>query len=271
MNRPWLYADELYPKVNDGRKTVESLKRELKEKFAYIADLEEIALRKDIPIYEAFAGVKIESKLLILSPKKEQYKELLVASDKTPLQESRLDTKDSLISKIVQKAYNVIEDWNIETLKDDVKTSAENEMSIVLLGLMDDEKFLLTGDAGIEGLNSAMDSYRHYFRKSITGDIMFMQIPHHGGRHNVNPAVLNQLLGNKCGRETDREIVAFVSSAENSDHPYKMVVNAYLRRGAKVMKSGGNSILHRCEMPSRADYNTIESEKFNRYVEEWHD
>lgn len=68
---------------------------------------------------------------------------------------------------------------------------------------------------------------------------MFMQIPHHGGRHNVNPAVLNQLLGNKCGRETDREIVAFVSSAENSDHPYKMVVNVYLRRGAKVMKSGG--------------------------------
>lgn len=103
MNRPWLYADELYPKVNDGRKTVESLKRELKEKFVYIADLEEIALRKDIPVYEAFTGVKIESKLLILSPTKEQYKELLVASDKTPLQESRLDTKDSLISKIVKK------------------------------------------------------------------------------------------------------------------------------------------------------------------------
>ena len=38
-------------------------------------------------------------------------------------------------------------------------------MSIVLLGLMDDEKFLLTGDAGIEGLNSAMDSNRYYFRK----------------------------------------------------------------------------------------------------------
>lgn len=89
MNRPWLYADKLYSKVNDGRKTVESLKRELKEKFAYIADLEKIALRKGISIYEAFTGVKIESKLLILSPTKEQYKELLVASDKTPLQESR--------------------------------------------------------------------------------------------------------------------------------------------------------------------------------------
>lgn len=237
MNRPWLYADKLYSKVNDGRKTVESLERELKEKFAYIADLEEIALRKGISIYEAFTGVKIESKLLILSPTKDQYKELLVAPDKTPLQESRVDTKDSVISKFIQKVYNVFEDWNIETLKDDVITSAENEMSIVLLGLMDDEKFLLTGDAGIEGLNSAMDSYRHYFRKSITGDIMFMQIPHHGGRHNVNPAVFNQLLGNKCGRETDREIVAFVSSAENSDYPYKMVVNVYLRRGAKVMKS----------------------------------
>lgn len=147
MNRPWLYAAKLYSKVNDGRKTVESLKRELKEKFAYIADLEEIALRKGISIYEAFTGVKIESKLLILSPTKEQYKELLVASDKTPLQESRVDTKDSVISKFIQKVYNVFEDWNIETLKDDVTTSAENEMSIVLLGLMDDEKFLLTGDA----------------------------------------------------------------------------------------------------------------------------
>lgn len=271
MNRPWLYVDELFDKTDDKRITKESLVRRLKEKFQYIADLEELADRKAIPIYEAFAGQKIENKLFVLSPSKATYKQLLIESDKTPLQESRVDAKDSVFYRCMSKMYDVFESWNIETLREDVSTSAENEMSIVLLGLMDDEKFLLTGDVGTKGLRNAIDYYRYYYGKLITGDIKFMQVPHHGGRYNVSPSILNELIGNKVENGMDIGITAFVSAAENSDHPYKMVINAYLRRGAKVMKTAGKSIRHQMSMPLRNGYSSIESEKFNQYVEKWND
>lgn len=271
MNRPWLYVDELIDKADDKRITKDSLIRRLKEKFQYIADLEELADRKAIPIYEAFAGQKIEDKLFVLSPNKVTYKQLLIESNKTPLQESRIDTKDSVFSKFMSKICNVVESWNVETLREDISTSAENEMSIILLGLMDDEKFLLTGDAGVKALRYAIDYYRYYYGKVITGDIKFMQIPHHGGRHNVSPSILNELIGNKVDMRIDRGITAYASAAENSDHPYKMVVNAYLRRGAKVMKTSGNSIRYQKSMPARYGYSSIESEKFCLYVEKWND
>ncbi len=56
MNRPWLYADELLDKVNDGRMTVESLHRKLRDTYKTIAEIEDIALEKEIAIHEAFQG-----------------------------------------------------------------------------------------------------------------------------------------------------------------------------------------------------------------------
>lgn len=44
---------------------------------------------------------------------------------------------------------NLIESWQDEKLREDVETTSENEMSVVVLGKMDEENFLLTGDAGI--------------------------------------------------------------------------------------------------------------------------
>ena len=50
MNRPWLYIDDVFDKISDGRITKESLVRRLKEKYKYIADLEELAEEKGIEI-----------------------------------------------------------------------------------------------------------------------------------------------------------------------------------------------------------------------------
>ena len=45
--------------------------------------------------------------------------------------------------------------------------------------------------------------------------------------------------------------VAFVSVANDSDHPLQMVVNAFTRRGVKVYKTKGNVIRHSKNMPDR--------------------
>ena len=102
MNRPWKYVDDLFDKVNDGRITKESLARRLREKYKTIADIEDMAKEKNIPIYEAFEGAHIEDELLILSPEKQYYLSLLVSSEKTPLEMSSAFQHDGTLLKFLE-------------------------------------------------------------------------------------------------------------------------------------------------------------------------
>lgn len=267
MNRPWIYVDEIFDKVDDGRITKESLKRRLREKYSYIADLEDIAIEKDIPIYEAFEGMIICNKLTVLSPAKDFYLDLLVESDKTPLEESA--SLKFILKEAFQKVLNaLIETWKEENLKEDVKTSAENEMSVVILGQMDEENFLLTGDAGLRALNASIDYAESKFI-TIKDDVNFYQIPHHGGRHNVSTSLLNSMVGEVVDEGETNDKVAFVSAAKNSDHPLQMVVNAFIRRGVKVYKTNGGIIHHHRNMPDREGWTSITNLNFKNEVEEW--
>ena len=87
MNRPWLYIDEIFDKVKDSRITPESLEERLKNSYKDIAELEKIANMKGVTILEAFQGEKIDEYLTILSPTKELYIDMLIKSNKTPLEE----------------------------------------------------------------------------------------------------------------------------------------------------------------------------------------
>lgn len=262
MNRPWKYLSELYDKLKDGRITIESLERRLKESYSFIAELEEIALDKGIAIHEAFEGEIIENKLTVLSPTKEFYLDLLVESKKSPELQEGVNNQFP-----VNRAESISEDWNTETLREDVETSAENEMSLVILGEMGDENLLLVGDAGIRALDKAIE-YAKRINKFIKDTVKFMQIPHHGGRHNVNPSVLNKMIGEKVQEGVKTGKTAFVSVGENSDHPRKSVVNAYLRRGVDVYKMNGHTVNHsKGDMPNRDGWRTATKEEFNRCVE----
>lgn len=267
MNRPWLYVKDIFDKVNDGRITEESLKKRLREKYSYISELEDIAIEKNIPIFEAFQGSIISNKLTVLSPTKDFYLELLIESDKTPLEETSSFT--SFIKRSFQEILNaLIESWSEEKLKENVTTSAENEMSVVILGQMDEENFLLTGDAGLRALNKAIE-YAENILISLKDDVNFYQIPHHGGRHNISPSLLNKLIGEIVSEGSTNGKIAFVSAAKNSDHPLQMVVNAFTRRGVKVYKTDGGIIHHHKNMPGREGWSGIDKLNFNSSVEEW--
>ena len=272
MNRPWKYIDDLFDKVDDGRITKESLKKRLREKYKTIADIEDVAEEKKISICEAFQGTYVENEILILSPQKQFYLDLLVESEKTPFTENATLRQDGLVSKIFsavkEAALNVLETWNIETLRENEKTSAENETSVILRGKVDGKGFVLTGDAGIRALDRAI-KYMKSIGENPVLDISFYQIPHHGGRHNISPSILNKLIGEKVDNGVSRNKVAFVSVAQDSDHPLKMVTNAYIRRGVATYKTNGNVICHsNGKMPDRG-WSSLSAIEFSDYVEEW--
>lgn len=268
VNRPWELIDDLFEKVNDGRITKASLEERLRKTYSYVDSLEKIANEKKISIRNAFEGTEISDKLKVLSPSKEFYIDLLVESNKTPLEESITEsTNSSFFSKMVNNIKMVFETWTKELLREDVKTSAENETSVILLGDMEEQQFLLTGDAGIRALKNAINYAKELDYELKQVDIQ--QIPHHGGRHNVSPSILDDLIGKKKEENEKTNIHAFVSVSKISDHPLKMVVNAYKRRGASVFEARKYTVRHQFNIPDREGWGPTQELEFSKEVEEW--
>lgn len=271
MNRPWLYIDELWDKVNDGRITKESLEKRLREQYGVIAELEEIANRKKIPIVEAFQGELLENVMMVCSPGKQFYLDLLAESAKTPF-EGKVGAGATIIQRGLKKFKNYIlslaESWDKELLREDVETSADNEMSLVIRGAINGSGFLLCGDAGIRALDVTIN-YLNTQGEDIRETVSFYEVPHHGSRHNVTPSILDRLIGDKVGYDDEGKNTAFVSAAVESDHPLRMVTNAFRRRGVKVYKTSDGIICHRDgDMPERG-WNSVEEIGFYEEVEEW--
>jgi beta-lactamase superfamily II metal-dependent hydrolase len=279
MNRPWLYVDKILKLIDDGRMTKDSLEAHLKDDYPYIATLEEIAISKgkENCIYEGFQGCNISNQLKIMSPTKQFFIEQITATyNPSLLDKIKIHYKwDNItgfycpVAKLYPQQQSPYETWTNELLRDDVTTEPSNETSIVLLGDMEEENFLLTGDAGIKGLSSAIN----YSRKMNINlkQVSLYQIPHHGSRHNISPAILNQLIGDIIPEGTMPKKTAFVSAGKNSDHPRKMAVNAFIRRGVKVYQTKGSSFLHNINMPTRSEYSFFEPLDFSRKVEAWDD
>lgn len=265
MNRPWLYVDELFYRVDDGRITKNSLTDRFRDAYPFVCKLEEKANQKNVTIEPGFQGKKIGSNLTILSPSKDFYLDLIVESSKPQIAKSF--SEPPTIRSILEEMRVRPESWHTELLRENISTTSENETSIIILGAMGLEQFILTGDSGIRALNQAIDfaSDRGFNVKNT----LIYQVPHHGGRHNVSPSLLNRLLGPivEDGKETDR--MAVVSVGKNSDHPRKMVVNAFLRRGVSVYEARVKTLLYQKGIPPRYGYYSARELDFCREVEEW--
>ena len=266
MNRPWRHVKELHPFVRHRNMKPEGLRNQLRESYASLAELEELAIEKKVPIHDIFQGMVISDRLDVLSPSKEFYLEQLIESDKTPLRKDASFQERAM--EFAKRTVNWIQEtWNSEELRETVETEPDNETSTVILGTMEEESFLLTGDVGIKGLRKAID-YADSCGISLRDTVNVYEIPHHGGRHNVSPSILNDLLGEIVEEGTETGKDALVCAGRNSDHPLQMVVNAFRRRGVKVYKAAGGTVSHyRGNMPFRGWWNAPEV-PFNSLVEE---
>ena len=271
MHLPWNHAaniDELFkdPKINEDK-----LKSRFKKSLDNAHQLEQLAKKKNIPIIEPFSdATQATSTLSVLGPSKKFYEELLLSYRGAPEAAVKQAFAPKVFAAAVEAVKWVAENWGIETLSEpDVNaSSAENNSSVILLFKDSDEMFLFTSDAGVPALAGALE-----VAKRIGVDLSTvnrLQVPHHGSKHNVGPAILNVIVGPKKAAEqiTKSAIVSAPKKGEPR-HPSKKVVNAFIRRGANVIATQGKKICCRGGgAPPRKDWENAAALPFSNQVEE---
>lgn len=240
LNRPWLYADELIDRFATYN-SVDALERKLRSVYSASAKLEEIAIRKGIPIKSAFQGSMIGI-FHVLAPTKARYLDLIVDSDKTPEAETSVVTESlEAFAKAFRAVTNLVRSaWGDEYFPSS-GTSNENEMSVVQYAEVNGKAIVLTADAGREALAEAA-AYAPYAGLILPGVDLF-QVPHHGGRHNVSTELLDHWLGTRHDAPGEYSWSAVCSSAKaDEDHPRRSVMRAMMHRGGEFAATEGRNI-----------------------------
>ncbi|MDP3722888.1 MAG: MBL fold metallo-hydrolase [Candidatus Omnitrophota bacterium] len=251
MHQPWNHTDDISHLFEDSRVTDESVKKALRESLETVRTLETIAKQKGIKIVEPFWGVHGYNKVMrVLGPSEDFYKQLLPGYRGTPEPKQGLSPLAQFMKEAKETVKKIAESWGFETLDDSGETSAENNSSAILLFTIGDHSMLFTGDAGIPAFTEAVSRLQQEgfdFSK-----LNFVQVPHHGSQRNIGPTLLNVLIGNKLSSENKLK-TAFVSVSPDGapKHPAKKVTNAFLRRGAPVHATAGQTKCQRNNAPDR--------------------
>lgn len=277
IHQPWLHSAAIRPLLKDARWTVDGISRTLQEEYPVIVELVTTAAAQGTAVAEPFQGGWI-GPFLILSPTVHAYQCLLPqfrkgpAPDSDVLKQARMwiePRKPSVFSALVEKAMSFVsERWDIETLREGGVTAAENETSVVLYGHFDGSGVLLTADAGINALTWACN-----YAESQGIDLKklsLIQVPHHGSRNNVSPSILNRLIGIPQGKDAPGKMTAAVSvPKDDENHPRRVVMNAFRRRGAPVSKTQGAKFRFYSGLPRRQNYSDAEPFPFFERVEDY--
>jgi hypothetical protein len=234
INRPWLYAEELIDRF-ETYESIDALRRKLRSVYSASAALEDLALEKGITIKSPLQGAQIGA-FCVLAPTLSGYKDLIVESDKTPepVEDHSLSLASILerVRKAVQTAASFVKAaWGADAFPAS-GTSSENEMSVVQYALFNNRRIVLTGDAGREALVEAADCAPT--AGLVLPGVHEFQVPHHGGRLNVDTHILNRWLGAPLANPPATTSWNAVCSSAKADehHPRKVVVRAMIHRGA---------------------------------------
>ena len=257
INRPWIYAKELLPRF-ETYVSEEALRRKLRAIYDATAALEDLAVERNIPIRDPLQGASIGA-FLVLAPSRARYLDLVVESQRTPeaVEEQVVGGIFGKITQAVKTATAYVRSlWGDEFFPP-APTSRENEMSVVQTALLNGERILLTGDAGRETLQDAIDYATKQVGIPLPGINVF-QVPHHGGRHNVSTEVLDQLLGGRLSAPSERTTWCAICSAAKADedHPRKSVIRAMLHRGGHF-SSTENGTVRRANGITRQNWNPL--------------
>jgi beta-lactamase superfamily II metal-dependent hydrolase len=281
LHVPWAHAAAARPYFKDKRWTDDGLQKAIWKEYDLINEIVQIALDKKIAIHFPFIGEQI-GPFSVLSPSSDVYKLLLPQFDRTPEADQAaieatgwwIGKAPSALAKLAEKVVAKVqkwftESWEKERLKDGGVATASNESSVVLYADFGETgRFLLTGDAGARALSLAA-----YFAGQANfplQDFTFVQIPHHGSRRNVGPTILNLILGPIQAEGSPIRFAAFVSAPKDDDiHPRMMVLNAFTRRGARVIATQGVKKIHWGGFPVRPKYSAAEPIPFTPKVEDY--
>jgi beta-lactamase superfamily II metal-dependent hydrolase len=155
----------------------------------------------------------------------------------------QVDAQDAL-----HKGWSALHDHAVEELDTelpaDPQTTPENNSSAILAVVQSGHKYLFTSDAGVPALQKASEQYK------LDG-CHWMQIPHHGSRRNINPALIEHFSPK----------YAWVSAEGSNKHPRRAVVNAFKEAGAVVCSThyptSTNMWIHSGTVPPRTGYTPL--------------
>ncbi len=270
MHLPWNHAGNIDDLFKDPKISTDSLKRRFKKSLENAHELEALAKKKGIPIYEPFSNtVKSNDDFSLLGPNSKFYEELLLSFRAAPAPAVETPFLQKVVTAGKEAIKWVAENWGIETLSEpDVNaSSAENNSSVILLFKHGGSQFLFTSDAGVPALTEAADCAAKLGIDLRT--VGALQVPHHGSKHNVGPSILDRILGPKRQQEEFSK-TAIVSASKEGEpkHPSKRVVNAFMRRGAKVYPTQGKPICHFSNDAPARNWNNATALPFYNQVEE---
>ncbi|MBY2914152.1 ComEC/Rec2 family competence protein [Rhizobium leguminosarum] len=267
MHRPWLHADQIIHRFH-GNWSLSGLTTHLRDQFAILRELEELALARGTRVESPLQGREIGA-FTVLAPSVYRYQNILVELPNTPAEvKSRKTSRYSALEKAFEETSRALtrfvpESWSWETLSDDPDpTSPSNESSIVQAAIIDGIKILLTGDVGPRGL---FDSFAYASRFGFSSPHL-IQVPHHGSRRNVTQTALDFWLGSTVGPGTERGVAICSAALNDGDHPRAIVENAFLRRGYPVFSTKGQVLSYSHGMADRG-YQPVQPAPFRTTVE----
>lgn len=279
MHVPWLLAVEAKELFEDKTLSDDALRKKVKDEYDILSELWDLADAHGTQIHYPFEGANI-GPFKVLSPTRYAYLHLLPQFERTPDPDQALITQrnmwlgkatvKNIFAKLFETLTWVFESHEFETLRDGQRTSASNESSVVLYGDFGNHRILLTGDAGENALRWACDAADRLGLplQSFT----FVQIPHHGSRHNVGPAILNRLIGGIVPVDAKTTFAAFASvPKDDAKHPRKIVLNAFTRRGGRVSTTKGGKQVYWGGFAARSNYGPITPIPLSAQVEGYDD
>ncbi|MFL5899117.1 MAG: ComEC/Rec2 family competence protein [Solirubrobacterales bacterium] len=201
-----------------------------------VEDLISVASEQGTAVYEVFAGQQAFGGALTVIGPDQTYYEQLVAEQVSGV------SLTAAARKAAVAAGRSIWDRLSETLGQETpfpekEVTPRNNSSIITLLTLDDQRLLLTGDAGVPALSRAWNFAE---ANGLAGNLAFIQVPHHGSRRNASSAFLDRLIGQPGQTETRSAFVS-VSPGCSHEHPSGRVINAYERRGCRVIATAGEA------------------------------
>lgn len=190
------------------RHTYGSAARKIERSMQQCSDYLDLLDRNGIPRSEPFAG-QAAGLFQVLGPTQRYYEELLQQFNKLEgvfVEDERGEEPVYMSLKESSNPDAVIDEDN--------ETSAENNSSVISQIAYNGSVLLFTGDAGVQALERAIIPYR-------VSNVKWLDMPHHGSKHNVNSGVLNRLMPD----------VAYFSARGTRKHPSLAVINSLKRRG----------------------------------------
>jgi beta-lactamase superfamily II metal-dependent hydrolase len=224
-----------------------------------VDDLCQVAAANGTAVYDAFTGLNaFGGALVVAGPAPTLYEQLVQEQLQTTKAAAAHAAGGEIQEALARLGARVLAAFPVETDFDDAGgANARNNSSAIVDLLVGEDRFIFTGDAGVRAIVPALDYLDAHGRTDRLPS--FIQIPHHGSRHNLDRATIERLAGPPRSDSGSAFVSISSKAAEDPRYPSPRITNAFGRRGYFVGQTAGLDIrFNSDDAPYRANYTPLE-------------